>query len=179
MTAPRPRVALLLDEMFSPSIAAELRRRGHDVIAVAADPQLRSMTDPELYAWAISEHRRIVTENVKDFRRLLTQDSELTGPGLLFTSVRTFPRSRRAPGSLIASLESWLTQSAPLVRPAEDWLLLASEREGTRAVTPRRSRVGRERPPLTTGAVRRETTEVRAPALWPRICKRGARAGSA
>jgi len=117
--------------MISPSIAAELRRRAHDVTAVAADPQLRSMTDTELYAWATGERRRIVTENVKDFQRLLMQDSELTGPGLLFTSVRTFPRSRRAPGSLIAALESWLTEPARLVRPAEDWLLLASEREAT------------------------------------------------
>lgn len=123
MTAARRQAALLLDEMFSPGIAAELRRRGHDVIAVAADPQLRSMTDTEIYAWASGERRRIVTENVKDFRRLLMQDSELAGPGLLFTSGRTFPRSRRAPGSLIVSLESWLTQPGVLVRPPEDWLL--------------------------------------------------------
>lgn len=129
MTRPRPRAALLLDEMFSPTIAAELRRRGHDVIAVAADPQLRSMTDSELYAWLTGERRRIVTENVKDFRRLLMQDTDLTGPGLLFTSSRTFPRSRRAPGSLVASLEDWLTQSALVGRPPEDWLLLAIEQE--------------------------------------------------
>ena len=32
----RPDVRLLLDEMFSPAIAAELRRLGHDVVAVAA-----------------------------------------------------------------------------------------------------------------------------------------------
>jgi len=84
------RVALLLYEIFSPSIAAELRRRGHDVTAVAAEPQLRSMSDPELYAWATAGGRRIVTENVKEFRRLLMQEREPTGPGLLFTSVRTF-----------------------------------------------------------------------------------------
>jgi hypothetical protein len=120
--------------MFSPSIAAELRRRGHDVIAVAADPQLRSMTDPELYTWATGERRRIVTENVKDFRRLLAQDSELTGPGLLFTSVRTFPRSRRAPGSLIAALGSWLTQPGVHDRPPEDWLL--RDQEGPPMVEP-------------------------------------------
>ena len=32
---PRPDARLLLDEMFSPAIAAELRELGHDVIAVA------------------------------------------------------------------------------------------------------------------------------------------------
>jgi Domain of unknown function (DUF5615) len=50
-------------------------------MAVAAEPQLRSMTDAELYAWATAEGRRIVTENVKEFRRLLMQEGELTGPG--------------------------------------------------------------------------------------------------
>jgi hypothetical protein len=109
--------------MFSPSIAAELRRRGHDVMAVAAEPELRSMTDAELYAWATAESRRIVTENVKDFGRLLMQESELTGPGVLFTSVRTFPRSRRAPGSLITALNNWLTLAAVDERPPEEWLL--------------------------------------------------------
>jgi len=66
----RAQVALLLDEMFSPVIAGELRRRGFDVIAVAADPQLRSMTDKELFIWAGEKGRRIVTENVKDLRPL-------------------------------------------------------------------------------------------------------------
>jgi Domain of unknown function (DUF5615) len=123
VTERRPGVALLLDEMFSPSIAAELRRRGHDVLAVAAEPQLRSMTDTELYLWATKEGRRIVSENVKDFRRLLMQESESTGPGVLFTSVRTFPRSRRAPGSLIAALDNWLTRAGIDERPPEGWLL--------------------------------------------------------
>jgi hypothetical protein len=84
----------------------------------------------ELYIWATGERRRIVTENVKDFRRLPCQDCELAGPGLLFTSVRTFPRSRRAPGSHIVSLESWLTKLGVLVGPPEDWLLLSGDREG-------------------------------------------------
>jgi len=34
---------LALDEMFSPQIAAELVRRGHDVVAVAADPALAGL----------------------------------------------------------------------------------------------------------------------------------------
>ncbi len=41
----RPDVRLLLDEMFSPAIAAELHERGHDVIA-AAD-RLRARSDEE------------------------------------------------------------------------------------------------------------------------------------
>jgi hypothetical protein len=123
VTADARRVALLLDEMFSPTVAAELLRRGHDAIAVAADPELRSMIDPELDVWATAEHQRIVIENVKDFRRLLMQDSDLTGPGLLFSSGRTFRRSRHAPGQLLASLEHWLTPRGVLARPPQDWLL--------------------------------------------------------
>ncbi len=115
------RIALLLDEMFSPGIAEELRRRGHDVIAVAADPQLRAMADPDLLAWVANQERRLVTENVKDFRRLL-HASEAAGPGLLFTSSRTFPRSRQAVGALISALEGWLTRPDAAARPPEDWL---------------------------------------------------------
>lgn len=121
MTRARRPVALLLDEMFSPLIATELRKHGHDVMAVAADPALRSMTDAELYTWAGTEQRRVVTENVKDFRRLLLQDSERRIPGVLFASARTFPRSRHAPGALIAALERWLSL-ADASRPAERWL---------------------------------------------------------
>ena len=33
--------------MFSPVIAQQLRERGHDVIAVAADPRLRALDDAE------------------------------------------------------------------------------------------------------------------------------------
>jgi len=101
------------------------------VIALAAEPELRSMTDIEIYAWARRERRRIVTGNVEDFRRVLMQDAEMDGPGLLFTSARTVPRSRRVPGLLIASLESWLSQSGVLARPPEDWLAPMSHVEGT------------------------------------------------
>jgi hypothetical protein len=120
---PPRRVALLLDEMLSPAIAVELGRRGHDVVAVAADPQLRSMTDPELYEWAVTQNRRLVTENVKDFRRLLAADSERAVPGVLFISSRRFPRSRHALGSVITALESWLNQPGAVGRPSEDWLV--------------------------------------------------------
>ena len=122
MTSPRRRVGLLLDEMFPPVVAAELRERGHDVIAVAADPELRALTDVELCTLARRDGRRIVTENVKDFRRLLLADAEGSGPAVLFTSSRTFPRSRRAPGLLIAALDHWLSGSDALAAPQEVWL---------------------------------------------------------
>jgi Domain of unknown function (DUF5615) len=118
------RVALLLDEMHSPAVAEALRRRGHDVIAVAERPDLRAMADAELFVWAAQEFRRLVTENVKDFRRLSLQaeESALRGTALLYTSSRTFPRSRRNPGPLVVALDAWLCSPGAGSRPAEDWL---------------------------------------------------------
>ena len=112
--------ALVLDEMFSHKLAENLRRRGFDVIAVADDPQLRAKTDAELCDWAAQEDRRIVTENVKDFRPLAV--ARRGSPRLLVSSSRTFPRSRRSFGAISKALEEWLESSAQDSRPAEDWL---------------------------------------------------------
>jgi predicted nuclease of predicted toxin-antitoxin system len=67
----RPDVRLLLDEMFSPAIASELRERDHNVIAVADRPDLRPKSDEEIFAWASTERRWLLTENVKDFRPIM------------------------------------------------------------------------------------------------------------
>ena len=116
---------LLLDEMHAPTIAEELRRRGHDVIAVAAAPELRAMTDDELFRVAATTRRRIVTENVKDSRRLLHGAEEAGTPtaGVLFTSSRRFPRHRKNPGPLIDALDAWLRRPDRTRRPPEDWLI--------------------------------------------------------
>ena len=62
--------ALLLDEMFSPAIAAGLTARGIDCLAVAADPLLRAQSDLEIFERALLEGRVIVTNNVPDFESL-------------------------------------------------------------------------------------------------------------
>jgi hypothetical protein len=110
--------------MHAPVVAQTLRDRGHDVLSVAETPDLRALTDEELFAWAAAQRRRIVTENVKDFRRLLLRAEESQHPtaGLLFTSARTFPRSRRNPGPLIEALASWLLGPNVADRAEEDWL---------------------------------------------------------
>jgi Domain of unknown function (DUF5615) len=115
--------------MHAPAIAEELRRRGHDVLAVAAESELRAMTDDELFRLASPANppplggRRIVTENVKDFRPLLRRAEDTATPtaGVLFTSSRRFPRSRRNPRPLIDALIGWLTRPDH-PRPPEDWL---------------------------------------------------------
>lgn len=114
---------LVLDEMHAPVVGAVLRERGHDALCVADDVSLRGLPDDELFTWAGRENRRIVTENVKDFRPLLLRAEE-SGPGgsVLLTSSRTFPRSRRNPGPLIEALDAWLEADAVSHRPAQDWL---------------------------------------------------------
>jgi predicted nuclease of predicted toxin-antitoxin system len=121
-TAERPR--LVLDEMHAPVLAQRLRERGHDVVSVAEDSGLRAMTDDEVYNWAAEEQRRIVTENVKDFRRILVRAQQAGGPtaAVLFTSSRVFPRARRNPAPLIAALDAWLRSPDVCHRNDEDWL---------------------------------------------------------
>lgn len=71
------------------------------------------------------EHdRRIVTEKVKDFSPLLRRAEELRQQvtPLLFTSSRTFPRTRRNPGPFIDALDGWLRAAQANTPPIEDWL---------------------------------------------------------
>lgn len=119
-------VRVVLDEMFSPVIAQQLRGRGHDVLAVAEDRQLRAMTDPELLDWASEHGRRIVTENVRDFRPLIINDPP--GPGVVFTSSRTFPRTKNGTGKLIAAIDAWITSASTAEQPVEVWLEPVSRR---------------------------------------------------
>lgn len=114
----RPAEALLLDEMFAPSLAESLRESGFDVLAVAGHPVLAAASDPQVARWAAEHGRRVVTENVRDFAPLVGHgDPPLRA---LFTSARRFPRSRRNPGPLLKALRGWLEQDAP--HPVETWL---------------------------------------------------------
>jgi hypothetical protein len=117
-------LALLLDEMHAPVVAAALGDRGHDLLAVAEQDELRALTDAQLFRWAAEHDRRIVTENVKDFAPLLRRVDEQghAAASLLFTSSRTFPRTRRNPGPIIDALDSWLRAAQVRQPPIEDWL---------------------------------------------------------
>ncbi len=101
---------LLLDEHFSPEIARQLRARGHDVIAARELPDLHAQADADLLAWATAEHRAIVTENVADFVELHGRSILRRRPhaGLVFTSPKRFPRTRRAIGRIVRALQTLL-----------------------------------------------------------------------
>lgn len=115
---------LVLDEMFSPAIADALRDLGHDVVAVAERGELRAMNDGEVFAWAISQGRWLVTENVKDFRPILQRalQADTITTGVIYTSNRTFPRSRKNPGPFIQALHAWAIDGPPEAPLTEDWL---------------------------------------------------------
>jgi hypothetical protein len=119
-------VKLLLDEMLAPAIARELRARGHDADAVAGRSDCKALSDPEILAVARSEHRALVTDNLRDFRRLHAE--AVTPGGLGHYGVIFIPggyrRTRANIGRIVAALEAILAAhpgEADLV-DGEAWL---------------------------------------------------------
>lgn len=113
---------LLLDEMHAPSVAVQLTGESFDVVAVAAQPELRGMSDEDLLAYASTERRALVTENVADFMPLANQwaGEHEAHAGLIFTNPKRFNRSTLAyPGTLITALREFLTDP-PIT--GESWI---------------------------------------------------------
>jgi hypothetical protein len=123
-------VKLLLDEMYPPVVAEQLRACGHDVVSVH-DPDHRGLegaSDEEIFGAALAAERALVTENVPDYRRL-ESDALASGnvaPAMVFTSNRQFPRGEPGTtGRLVAALHTLLSEATTLQgslflkRPAE------------------------------------------------------------
>jgi hypothetical protein len=112
-------VRLLLDEHYSPKIAAEHRKRGHDVVSAAERDELRGLGDRELWNLASAEGRALMTENVADFMPLVREVVAEGGrhSGVVFTSPRSLPRGPRTIGLYVKRLGSFLRE-----RPADDSL---------------------------------------------------------
>jgi predicted nuclease of predicted toxin-antitoxin system len=111
-------VRLLLDEMISATVAAQLRARGHDVVAVQ-DPELehlRGVDDCVVLDHAAEAHRAVVTDNIPDFIRCHQRRVDRDKPhfGLLLFTNDTFPRHRHDAfvGQLLAALEDQLLAHA-------------------------------------------------------------------
>ena len=102
---------LLLDEMISWRIAAELRTRGHDVMAVKRDrPELEQQPDGTVLEAATAEQRAVVTNNVRDFRvahaRVLARGD--THYGVIYTLDGSLPRNKAAISLWVTTLERFL-----------------------------------------------------------------------
>jgi hypothetical protein len=97
--------------MHAPVVAAQLRLRGHDVVAVRERPELVGLTDRDVLEAATVEQRALVTENVKDFV-VLHQEMTSGGKrhaGIVFTHPRRFPRHARGHvGILVDALAQFL-----------------------------------------------------------------------
>lgn len=97
---------LLLDEMFTDDIAQQLRTKGCDVISVVADPALVGLPDDQIFAYATTEGRALVTANIKDFIPLDTRyrAADQSHAGLILVSTKTFPQNRGFPSAVTTAL---------------------------------------------------------------------------
>jgi hypothetical protein len=116
------RLKLLLDSHHSPTAAAALSAEAHDVVAAATEPTLARLQDEELLAVATNEGRALVTENAKDFDRIVRTMSAQGEhhAGVVFTSPRRYHRGSAAyPQNLIAALRTLLAEPPP---DQTDWI---------------------------------------------------------
>ena len=107
---------LLLDEMFSDSIAQRLRDEGHDVLSVVADPALMGLPDDQILAHAASEGRALVTANIKDFIPLDGRYRAVGQPhaGLILVSTKTFLQNHGFATAITTALTALLSGTAKL-----------------------------------------------------------------
>jgi phage tail tape-measure protein len=106
--------ALLLDEMYPPTLAA-----------TAVEVGLGSRSDADVLAWALRNNRCVVTENVSDLARLAGQ---VAHAGIIFVLAKRFPRTGSGLHRLHTRLDQLLQQKeAP--RPGEiRWLSQKADR---------------------------------------------------
>jgi hypothetical protein len=111
---------LLLDEMFSGAITGQLRAKGHDVLAVVADPALVALPDEQILARAASTGRALVTANIKDFIPLDARYrvASQAHAGLILVSAKTFSQDRSYTAAVTSALSALLDQS-PQQQPGQ------------------------------------------------------------
>ena len=110
-TGPPRRVKLLLDVHHSRIAGERWWAAGHDVNAAADDPELAALPDEELLRKAAADSRAVVTENAKDFDRIVRSwvATSEHHAGVIFTSPRRFHRgSSGYPENLIVALTRFL-----------------------------------------------------------------------
>ena len=106
---------LVLNEMWSPAIAEQLRARGFDVVA-ACEPawasRYRSVEDDVVFARAQRDERTVVTDNIEDFQPLHThlEARNETHWGVVYALRPWFDRSRseEVVGRMVRALEALL-----------------------------------------------------------------------
>jgi predicted nuclease of predicted toxin-antitoxin system len=104
--------ALVLDEMYPPSLARELSAKGHDVVAALdLEVGLASRSDEDVLTWAARNRRCLVTENVRDFAPLSRVQAHC---GIVLVSSVRYPRTGSGLARITAALDELLrTDSVP------------------------------------------------------------------
>jgi hypothetical protein len=109
-------VRLLLNEMWSPTIAIELRKRRFDVIAInepASESRYAGLPDDQVLARAQEDARAIVTDNIADYEKA-RRDWESRGSahhGVIYALNPPFNRHEGSGviGQMVKSLEHFLS----------------------------------------------------------------------
>jgi hypothetical protein len=95
------------------------------VVAASDDPVLASLPDDELLRAATHDRRAVVTENARDFDRIVRAWAA-TGEhhaGVVFTSPRRYHRGSAAyPANLVTALAALLVDPLPLDPDGVFWL---------------------------------------------------------
>jgi hypothetical protein len=102
--------------MYPTAVAAQLRRRGHDVEAVTARPELLSLSDVDFFATAQAKGRVVVTENIADFTGIADAADRRasTHHGLVLVDPIKYARgNRRTIGRMVRQLDA-LSKGHPL-----------------------------------------------------------------
>ncbi len=105
------RLKLLIDEMYPPAIAEQLRARGGDVEAVTGRPELRALQDTDIFALAQQEQRAVVTENIADFSVIadVYDQRSQAHHGLVLVPPGSYPRgSTGTIGRMVTELDRLL-----------------------------------------------------------------------
>jgi len=105
-------VRLLLDEHYPAVIAMKLQARGYD-IATVAEMELRGEPDSRVLEAAVADQRALVTNNVSDLVALARRYAEdgRRHFGIVLTSDRSIPRTRKGVGALVASLGALMEEN--------------------------------------------------------------------
>jgi predicted nuclease of predicted toxin-antitoxin system len=98
---------VLLDEMYPPALARALQADGIDAVTII-ELGMAGTPDPDVFAYAVTENRSVLTENVADFVAIAAQHST-TGAdhaGVLIALSNRFSRRAAGSGRLVAAIKA-------------------------------------------------------------------------
>ena len=106
---------LLLDEMISAVVAEQLGARDRDVEAVSERRDLRGLADRDLFEYAQTAQRSLVTYNRDDFLELDRQYrvENRCHSGIVILNPRRFPQGPVSIGPLVTSLDRLIVSGPP------------------------------------------------------------------